>query len=263
MKFCPNCGAELKPEAKFCAACGTPITVAPPTPVAPPPPTEPMPQPPPAYHQQEPVYEQAKEATSAFSDAVSGKTNLIQRVINILTKPKEEWLVIANERPDKMKLLFGYVIILALIPAVISFITFAFINSYYSVSYAIIQAVISFLLTIAVVFLTAFVVDALAPSFDSEKNFDRSFQLVCYAYTPGWIASILGIIPGINVVASLVGFAYMIYLLITGVPVMKKTPADKVTAYTILSVLILIVIYFVLAALLALVFLKAIFGGMM
>lgn len=252
MKFCPNCGTELKPEAKFCVACGTPVTVSP---------SEP---PPPAYQQQqEPVYEQAKEATNAFTNAVSGKTNLIQRVINILTKPKEEWLIIANERPDKMKLLFGYVIVLALVPAAISFVTFAFINSYFSIGYAFVQAVISFLLTIAVVFLTAFVVDALAPSFDSEKNFDRSFQLVCYAYTPGWIASILGIIPGINVVASLIGFAYIIYLLIMGVPLMKRTPSEKVTAYTILSVLIMIVIYFVLKALLALIFLKAIFGSMM
>ena len=26
MKFCPNCGAELKAEAKFCSSCGTPLT---------------------------------------------------------------------------------------------------------------------------------------------------------------------------------------------------------------------------------------------
>jgi hypothetical protein len=257
MKFCPNCGAELKPEAKFCAACGTPIAFTPP------PPVQPAPQQQTYYQQQEPAYQQARDATNAFQEAISGKTNLFQRVINILTKPKEEWLVITNEKPDKMKLLFGYVIILALIPALISFINFAFINSYFSISYAIVQSGISFVLTIAVVYLTSFVVDALAPSFYSEKNFDRSFQLVCYAYTPGWIAAILGIVPGLNIVASLVGFAYMIYLFITGVPVMKKTPTEKATAYTIISILILIVIYAILAALLAFVLLKIIFRGMM
>jgi len=257
MKFCPNCGAELKPEAKFCAACGTPIAFSAP------PPVQPTPQPQQVYRQQEPMYEQAREASSVFKEALSGNTNIVQRVIRIITKPKEEWVVIDNERPDKMKLLFGYVIILALIPAIISFINFAFINSYYSIGYAIAQAVISFVLTIAVVYLTAFVVDALAPSFDSEKNFDKSFQLVCYAYTPGWIAAILSIIPGINIVASLVGFAYMIYLLLTGMPVLKKTPSEKATAYTIISILILIVIYFVLAAILAFVVMKSIFGGMM
>ena len=37
MAFCQNCGAELKEEMKFCAACGTPVAVAPaeaPAPVA-------------------------------------------------------------------------------------------------------------------------------------------------------------------------------------------------------------------------------------
>ncbi len=111
MKFCPNCGAELKPEAKFCAACGTPIAFTPP------PPVEPAPQQQTYYQQQEPVYGQAKEASNAFKEAISGKTNLVQRVINILTKPKEEWLVIANEQPNTMKLVGGYALILALIPA--------------------------------------------------------------------------------------------------------------------------------------------------
>ena len=92
MKFCPNCGAELKPEAKFCAACGTPIAVSPP----------PAQQQQTYYQPQEPVYEQAKEASNAFKEAISGNTNLVQRVINILTKPKEEWLVIANEQPNTM-----------------------------------------------------------------------------------------------------------------------------------------------------------------
>src|SRR5665811_835945 len=118
MKFCPNCGAELKPEAKFCAACGTSI-VAETTP-----PVEPTPQPHPPYQQQEPVYKQAKDATNAFKEAITGNTNIVQRVINIITKPKEEWQVIANEQPNAIKLIGGYALILALIPAVSAFIKY-------------------------------------------------------------------------------------------------------------------------------------------
>lgn len=257
MKFCPNCGAELKPEAKFCTACGTHIAVAPPPPVLP------TPEPQTNYKQQEPVYEQAKEATSAFREAITGNTNIVQRVINIMTKPKNEWQVIVNEKPDKMKLLFGYVMILALIPAVVSFINYAFIIGYYSIGYAVTQAAISFILTLIVIYLTSFIIDALASSFDSEKNFDKSFQLVCYAYTPGWLASILGIIPGINIVASLIGFGYMIYLFLTGMPLLKKTPDDKATAYTIITILLLIAIYAIINALLGFIFLKSLYQGLM
>ncbi len=74
MKFCPNCGAELKPEAKFCAACGTPITFAPP------PPVQPAPQQQTYYQQQEPAYEQAREASNAFAPSYSGETDIIENV---------------------------------------------------------------------------------------------------------------------------------------------------------------------------------------
>lgn len=264
MKFCPNCGAELKTEAKFCAACGTPILTATPPPVTP----DPQPQPAyqqsqPAYQPQEPVYEQTREATGAFKEAITGKTNLVQRVINIITKPKQEWNVIAQEEPNTMKLLFGYVLILALIPAVISFINTGLISSYYSITYALVQALISFVTSIAVIYLSAFIVDALAPSFDSEKNFSRSFQLVCYAYTPGWLASILGIIPGVNIIASLIGFGYMIFLFLTGMPILKKTPSEKATAYTIITILILIVIYAAIGGILAFIFLKSLYQSLM
>ncbi|HOW31225.1 MAG TPA: zinc ribbon domain-containing protein, partial [Bacteroidales bacterium] len=305
MKFCPNCGAELKPEAKFCAACGTPIAVAPP------PPVQPTLSPKPAY-QQEQINSQAKEDilgntitvqqtnnTQALSieniakrrslvpicfsvvivffffnfftvscgsqkiasvtgiDLVTGtqlsnqnfhsdedvksenipaniwaiialilvilglgvflmrgkgediigmgagilsftsliilqfaiKTTIetraegspfeinfhfaywgalfatalagfisylrirmagnsieVPRVINILTKTKDEWKVIATEQPNTMKLLFGYALILALIPAIASFISYGLIGTtvmgytYRSVSGGIMQA---------------------------------------------------------------------------------------------------------------------------
>ena len=115
MKFCPNCGAELKPEAKFCTTCGTPVAVVSP------PSFEPVPEPQPSYRQEEPVYDQAKEASSTFKEAISGKTNLVQRVFNIITKPKEEWEVIAYEQPNTIKLIGGYTLILALIPAISAF----------------------------------------------------------------------------------------------------------------------------------------------
>lgn len=249
MKFCPQCGTELNEGARFCASCGFQI---PSRQQAPPPPPEVEPEQP--QSKQEAVYDEAREATNTFKDAVTGKTNLVQRVINILTKPKEEWQVIANEKPDTKKILFGYVLVLALIPAIINFLSFSLISSLYSVPYAIIQAVISFVLTIAIVYLTAYIVDMLAPSFDAEKNFERSFQLVSYAYTPGWIAALLGIIPGINILAVIAGFAYMVYLLIIGIPVLKKSPQEKSTGYAILLVVIMLILYFLIRAIFNLLF---------
>lgn len=259
MKFCTNCGAEVREGVKFCPSCGTPLKTdeaAASNPVHTPPAYQPVAPPPPVY--QAPPQQQ-------FNEPVYGTTqsNLFQRVINILIKPKEEWQVIYNEKPDKMKILFGYVLILALIPAIIAFLNFGIFSSYTSISYAIIQAVVSFVSSVISIFLSAFIIDALASSFNSEKNFDRSFQLVCYAYTPSWVAALLGIVPGLNIIAALVGFAFMVYLFITGLPIIKKTPSEKAVTYAIVSIIALIIIYFAIAAILGLIFIKTLYSSMM
>jgi len=250
MKFCPNCGAELKPEAKFCAACGTPIVVAPP------PPVEPTPPPQPVYHQQEPVYEHAKEASTAFKEAITGNTNLVQRVINILTKPRQEWEVIAQEQPNAMKLIGGYALILALIPAISAFIKYGIIGFSFmgytsrSIASGIQTGLIQLLSAVIGVYLLAWVIDLLGPSFDSPKNFGRSLQLAVYASTPQWVAGILLLISTtLSMLIMLIGL-YAIYLLAVGMPVLKATPKDKVVGYVVLTIIAMVLIGMVLALIL-------------
>jgi len=244
MKFCPNCRAELKPEAKFCIACGTPIVATSATPVEP---TTSQPQP--YYQQAEPVYEQAREATNAFSDAITGKTNLVQRVIKILTKPKEEWQVIATEKPEAMKLIGGYALILALIPAVSAFIHYGIIGttenmgfSDRSISTGLIEGLTQLFSTVIAIYLLSYIIDWLAPSFESEKNFGKSLQLAVYSNTAMWVSGILIIIPGLRLISILAGLIYSIYLFTNGLPVLKGTNKDKVAGYTALTIIAMIII---------------------
>ncbi len=247
MKFCPNCGAELKPEAKFCAACGTPIAFASP------PPSQAAPPPPPPVYQQEPVYEHAREASSAFKEAISGKTNIVQRVINIITKPKQEWEVIATEQPDTMKLIGGYALILALIPALSAFIKYGIIGMSFmgytsrSIATGIQTGLIQLLSAVIGVYLLAWVIDLLAPSFDSQKNFGRSLQLAVYASTPQWVAGILLLLSTTMSMLIMLISLYAIYLLAVGMPVLKGTPKDKVVGYVALTIIAMIAIAVVMA----------------
>lgn len=248
MKFCPKCGAELKPEAKFCAACGTPIVET-----SPPPPVQPTPQPQPAYQYQEPVYQQTRQAANAFTEAVSGKTNIVQRVINIITKPKQEWQVIAGEQPNTMKLIGGYAFVLALIPAISAFIKYGIIGITFmgytsrSISSGIQTGLIQLVSAIIGVYLLAWVIDLLAPSFDSEKNFGRSLQLAVYATTPQWVAGILLLFSTtMSFLIMLIGL-YAIYLLAVGMPIIKGTPQGKVVGYVALTIIAMIVIGLLLA----------------
>jgi uncharacterized membrane protein len=105
--------------------------------------------------------------------------------------------------------------------------------------------------------ITTYVVDALAPTFKSEKNITKSAQLVIYSYTPMLIGAILIIIPFLGVIGSLFGL-YGLYLLYTGVHIMKKTPEDQKIGYIVVSILVLIAVHFVIGMILS-----SVFGGMM
>jgi hypothetical protein len=103
---------------------------------------------------------------------------------------------------------------------------------------------------LAGIFITSFVVDALAPSFNSQKDKGRAMQLVVYSMTPAWIGAILSIFPPIAWLGMLFGL-YSLYLIYIGLPHTMKTPQDKVAIYMIVTIVVLIVVYAVIGIVLA------------
>jgi hypothetical protein len=181
--------------------------------------------------------------------------NLIERAKNILLTPKTEWDVINNETPDTTKILTTYVVPLVAIGAIAAFIGYGLIGrSYFGERFAntgwgIRYAIIAFVTGIAGTFLTAFVIDALAPNFKSEKNFGRSFQLAAYSFTAGWVGAVFNILPSLAIIGSLIGL-YGLYLLYLGLPKLKKTPEDQATTYFVISLITMIVTYVVIGMIL-------------
>ena len=186
--------------------------------------------------------------------------NLIDRAKKILLTPKTEWDVVNSETPNTQSILTTYVIPLVAIGAIASFIGWGFIGKSYSygfgsvkvsgVSLGIRYALIALIGGIAGCFLLAFVIDALAPTFKSEKDFGRSFQLAAYSSTAGWIGAVLNILPSLAIIGSLVGL-YGLYLLYLGLPKLKKTPQEQSTGYFIASLVAMIVASFVIGLILA------------
>ena len=181
--------------------------------------------------------------------------NIIERVKNILVTPKTEWDVIAAEQGTVSSVLTTYVLPLALIGALATLIGWGLIGrSYWIVTVkgwdiGIKYAIISLVSVIAGFLITTFVVDALAPSFGSEKNLNKSAQFVGYSYTPGLLGGILAIFPSIAWLGALLGL-YGIYLMYLGLGPVKKTPEDKKVVYLIISIVVLMAVYFVLGLIL-------------
>ena len=186
--------------------------------------------------------------------------SLIDRAKNIMLSPKTEWEAVANEEANVQQILVSYVLPLALIPTVAVIIGWGVIGvwGFTSFNYGIAVGLVQLLNAFIAVLLTAFVIDALAPSFGSQKNYGKALQLVAYSMTPVWVAGILNIIPSIGWLGSLIGL-YGLFLLYLGITPMMKTPEDKRVGYLIVSIIILLVVYFIVAAILTAI-LFAVFG---
>jgi hypothetical protein len=147
---------------------------------------------------------------------------LVDRITNILLKPKFEWPRIAEESATTGSLFTGYIMLLAALgPLALALKAGPGI------------AVLSYAISLGVTYVLAMIVDALAPTFGGEKNFIQSLKLTAYSYTAAWLAAVLQLIPILGGVLSLLGAIYAWYTFYLGVALMKKCPVEKAVVYTV------------------------------
>jgi hypothetical protein len=184
---------------------------------------------------------------------------LIERVQSILLKPKQTWPVIDAESADVASLYTSYVMILAAIPAIAGFIGLTLVGvGGFGISYhmpivgGIVRMIVSYVLSLVMVFVLALIVDALAPTFGGTRNQVQALKLVAYASTAGFVGGIFGLIPALGVIGLLFAL-YSIYLIYTGIATLMRCPADKAGPYTAVVIVCAIVAGVVIGALLAVV----------
>lgn len=181
--------------------------------------------------------------------------NLQTRVINILTKPKQEWPVIASESTDVAVLFKEYIMPLAAIPAICGFLGMTMIGVTIPLVGQIRTPMVSglagmvvgYVLSLVGAFLAAFIVDKLAPSFQSSGGLVQALKMVAYASTASWVAGVLQLIPMLGALALLAAL-YGVYLFYLGLPSVMNTPRDKVIPYMVVSAIVIIVISVVTAS---------------
>lgn len=183
--------------------------------------------------------------------------NIVDRAKNMIMKPKAEFQVIDGETHTVKDLYLQYAMILAAIPAVATFIGFSIIGlggvlSQYRIpiASALAMMIVQYVLSLASVYVLALIVDALAPTFGSQKNFMQALKLVVFSMTAAWLAGIFSILPALSIL-GLLGL-YSLYLLFLGLPILMKTPEDKVIPYFVVILIVAVVVNVVIGALAAL-----------
>ncbi len=175
--------------------------------------------------------------------------NLIDRVRDILLKPRDTWPVIDAEPADVAGLYTRYYMILAAIPAVCGFIGLSVIGvgGFFGSSFrlplltGLVHMVGSYVVSLVLVYLLALVIDALAPTFGGVKSPIQALKVAVYGSTASLVGGVFSLLPALSMLGLLVAL-YSIYLLYTGLPVLMKSSREKAIPYTAVVVIAAIVL---------------------
>jgi hypothetical protein len=182
---------------------------------------------------------------------------LIARVKNILLTPKTEWPVIAAE-PDTVAGLYkNYIIYIAALTPVATFIGTVLFGIHIPLigtihigfGAALAQLILGYAVSLGMTFVMALIINALAPGFGGTANQVQALKTAAYCYTAVWVVGVLNILPGLGVLVFLLVLAagiYAIYLLYLGLQRTMLSPMDRAGGYTAVVVIIGVIVAWVL-----------------
>jgi hypothetical protein len=173
---------------------------------------------------------------------------LVDRVKNILLNPAKEWEVIDGEAATVAGLYTGYILPLAAITPICQAIGYSvfgihlpFVGTWRTpISSAITSAIVTYILTLAGVYLLHLIIDNLAPNFGGTRSSIQALKVATYSYTAAWVAGFFALIPGLRFL-TILGL-YSLYLLYLGLPVLMKSPKEKALSYTAVVIIVGIII---------------------
>jgi hypothetical protein len=251
--LCPKCGQPMPSNSQFCGSCGHAIEGS--------------------------GNAQTTGINPGLGDAAAGAAGagaaggaaswtssarplpgLIERIKNILLTPKTEWPVIEPEPTSIAQLYSGYVIPLAALAAVMSFVRMSVIgvsvpfgDTYRTPFFSgLVMALVSFGFGLLGLFLVGLIINGLAPTFSGERNQRQALKTAAYAFTPAWLSSVLGVLPVFATLLELAAGIYGIYLLYLGLPQLMRCPREKAGGFTAAVVVCTILMGVVLGTLSAL-----------
>ncbi len=151
--------------------------------------------------------------------------NLVERAKSIMFKPSDTWAVVKNEQTTIKELFVSYAAILAIIPAAASFIGMSLVGTsmlgiHFRIPFVagLVHAIVSYVLSLVGVYVVAFIIDALAPSFNSRKDILSATKVAVFAFTPAWVGGIFMLVPMLGIL-TLLASLYGLYVLYIGLPI--------------------------------------------
>ncbi len=195
--------------------------------------------------------------------SAAGQSAFLQRVKGILLSPANEWQVIQPELTSVGQLYTGYVVPLAALAALMSFVRSSVLGV--SIPFGgtfrtpmgtgLTYALVTFGMGLVGLFLVGLIINFLAPTFAGVRDQRQALKVAAYAFTPAWISALLKLLPSFGTLLQLAAGLYGIYLLYLGLPVLMRSARERAAGYTATVVVCTILLGVLLGVL------SAAFGG--
>lgn len=178
--------------------------------------------------------------------------SIVDRATNVSLRPQAEWPVIAAEPASFAGIFSGYVAPLAAIGPLALIVGLSivgvgvpFLGTYRApLSTSIPQAVLTFVMILIGVAIMSAIAGALAPKFGGRRDPVAALKLVAYAYTPAFIAGVLGLFPPLTFLEVFAAL-WTLYVFYRGAPALLMSAPEKALPYTATCVACGIVLGFV------------------
>ena len=172
------------------------------------------------------------DARARAQDALHKSEFILSRAYGLFRDPKKEWEQIRDEETSIPNILLGYVAPLAAIPPVCDLIGSTLFNSALSgdVGAALIRAVVTWLVSVALVFMLGILINAVSQNFDADRSEISAQKVAAYSLTPSFLSGVFSLWPPLWWI-SLFALAAMVFLMYRGLPILMKAPEDRALAY--------------------------------
>lgn len=168
---------------------------------------------------------------------------LFARATAIVFRPRTTWRRIAVETTSARALVFGYVVPLAAIGPLATYIALrvtgvriAADRVYHaSVATALAESLTSYGFALGGVALVTLIIAGLSPRFGVSRSLDRALRVVAYAFTPVWIAGATLLVPALTP-TLLVAAAYAVVLLALGIETVLGAARGRAALFAAMAI---------------------------
>lgn len=173
-----------------------------------------------------------EDARARAGQALRKSEFILSRAFGLFRDPKAEWRQIKAEQTTVANIILGYVAPLAAIPPVCDLIGSTLFNSMLSLDpgTAVVRAFVTWIVSIALVYLVGLLVNTLADSFDGDRDDLSAQKVAAYSLTPAFLSGVFSLWPPLWWL-SLFALAAMVFLMYRGLPIMMKAPEDRALGY--------------------------------